>query len=59
MNGFYVFSTAGAVKIYVARDGGLTPNVDEADLNSEDVADDLSVWASKEFDMLFDIAQDV
>jgi len=57
MKGFYAFSTSSAgAKVFVARDGGLTPDINEADVNSEDVADDLSVLAAAEFDMPFDIA---
>ena len=57
MQGYYAFGVSAiGQKVYVARDGGLTPNIDEADINSEDVADDLSVWAAQEFDMAFDIA---
>ena len=58
MQGYYAFSvTRAGNRVYVARDGGLTPDVDEADVNSEDVADDLSVWAAQEFDMAFDIGE--
>ena len=54
--GFYVFSNSGASRVYIARDGGLTPDLGEADVTSEDIADDLCAWAVKEFDMPFDIA---
>jgi hypothetical protein len=54
--GFYVFGVTRVGKVYIARDGGLTPERNEADITSEDVADDLMVLASKEYDMPFDIA---
>lgn len=53
---FFVFSVDAAGKdVFVARDGGLTPDIGEADVNTEDVADDLSVLATTEYDMIFGI----
>jgi hypothetical protein len=56
---FYVYAVSPVGNVYIARDGGLTPELNEADLNTEDIADDLSVLATTEFDMAFDIKQDV
>ena len=57
---FFVFAVDAAGKdVFIARDGGLTPDKGEADMNDEDVADDLAVLATSEFDMAFGIGQDV
>jgi hypothetical protein len=57
---FFVFCVDATGKdVFVAKDGGLTPDLAEADLNTEDIADDLAVLVSAEFDMCFGIGQDV
>ena len=57
---FFVFCVDAAGKdVFVARDGGLTPDINEADLHTEDIADDLAILVSAEFDMTFGIKQDV
>ena len=55
---FFVFAVDAAGKdVFVARDGGLTPDLGEADLHTEDIADDLAYLASSEYDLCFGIGQ--